>query len=139
MHKMNKRYRKILIMMVVFVLVLSTGAMAAVQHATKYWNISAANQRSSTKTWTAGISSDNWYVRTSANTANVGAETTYYKVAISSSGRATSQVACNLGYLVQRNVSDSIEIGESNGTYAWRVDSTLNTEIVDGVTQIFSR
>ena len=46
-----------------------------------------------------------------------------------------------MGYIreVQRNVSDSIEIGESNGTYAWRVDSTLNTEIVDGVTQIFSR
>ena len=32
-----------------------------------------------------------------------------------------------------------VEENESNLTYAWRVDSTLNTSIVDGYTNIYSR
>lgn len=69
---------------------------------------------------------------------NVSAEDTYYKVALKSGGSASDQVKCNMGYLVQRDISGSYTKGNKYGSYAWRVDSTLNTEIVDGLTKILS-
>ena len=137
---MSKQKKIYFILGAILIMVFfSMTAMAAVMHTTKYWSIPDGNQRSNEQRWTAGITSTDWYVRTSANTVNDGAEDTYYKVAISATGGATSQVKCNLGYLVQRDVRDSISTGDTKATFAWRVDSTLNTEIVDGVTKIYSR
>ena len=114
----------------------SRGYFAALRGKLEY---SCSDQRSRTHTWTALETSSDLFIRTSANTVNVGAEDTYYKVAISAGGGACSQVLCNLGYLVQRDVNDSVVEGERYGTYAWRVDSTLNTDVVDGLTYIYSR
>ena len=137
---MSKRKKVYFILTVIlFMVFFSMTAMAAVIHTTKYWSIPDGTQRSPEQRWTAGITSTDWYVRTSANTENDGAEDNYYKVAISATGGATSQVKCNLGYLVQRDVRDNISTGETEATFAWRVDSTLNTQIVDGVTKIYSR
>lgn len=124
-----------------FVLVLSvlmTTALADTKHYGCNWNISSADQRSRVHTWTAKTTSSKYYITTRANTVNVGAEDTYYKVALKSGGSASDQVKCNMGYLVQRDISGSYTKGNKYGSYAWRVDSTLNTEIVDGLTKILS-
>ncbi len=124
-----------------FVLVLSvlvTTAMASKQHFAYNWSITSANQRSRTFTWTAQVTSSQMFIRTQANTVNVGAEDTYYKVVLSAGGKAAQQAKCNLGYLVQRDISGTYTKGNKYGSYAWRVDSTLNTEIVDGLTRIYS-
>ena len=124
-----------------FVLVLSvlvTTAMASKQHFAYNWSITSANQRSRTFTWTAQLTSSQMFIRTQADTMNVGAEDTYYKVALKSGGSASGQVKCNMGYLVQRDIGGTYNNGSKNGSYAWRVDSTLNTEIVDGLTKILS-
>ena len=124
-----------------FVLVLSvlmTTALASKQHFAYNWSITSANQRSRTFTWTAQLASSQMFIRTQADTMNVGAEDTYYKVALKSGGSASEKVKCNMGYLVQRDISGSYTKGNKYGSYAWRVDSTLNTEIVDGLTEILS-
>ena len=66
------------------------------------------------------------------------ADETYYKVAISADGSASDQVKCNLGTLSRRSIRGTYYDGDNHGTYAWRVDSTLNTDIVDGLTYIYS-
>ena len=66
------------------------------------------------------------------------AEDTYYKVAISAGGSASGQVKCNLGTLSRKSIRGTYYEGHDEGTYAWRVDSTLNTDIVDGLTYIHS-
>lgn len=137
MHKAMKRITRVAL----FVLVLSvlmTTAMASKQHFAYNWSITSANQRSRTFTWTAQLESSQMFIRTQADTMNVGAEETYYKVALKSGGSASKQVKCNMGYLVQRDISGSYTKGKQYGSYAWRVDSTLNTEIVDGLTKILS-
>ncbi len=138
MKKQVKRIAAFLMVMAVFTVFMTT-AGAILQHYGANWNIPGSDQRSRTHTWTALETSSDLFIRTSANTVNVGAEDTYYKVAISAGGGACSQVLCNLGYLVQRDVNDSVVEGERYGTYAWRVDSTLNTDVVDGLTYIYSR
>lgn len=115
-----------------------TTALASKQHFAYNWSITSANQRSRTFTWTAQVTSSQMFIRTQANTVNVGAEDTYYKVVLSAGGRAAQRAKCNLGYLVQRDISGTYTKGNKYGSYAWRVDSTLNTEIVDGLTRIYS-
>lgn len=137
----SNKYVRIMVITVLCMVLLSTVALADTYHAGANWNIPGANSRSRTHTWTAQATSSSWYVATMADTVNTGAETTYYKVAITSGGTGTSQVACNLGGLSRRNVNGTgtISSGARNGTYAWRVDDTLNTDIVDGITKIYSR
>lgn len=36
-------------------------------------------------------------------------------------------------------ISGIYTINQKYGTYAWREDSTLNTEVVDGLTYIYNR
>ena len=67
------------------------------------------------------------------------AEDTYYMVAISAGGSVSSQVKCNLGTLSRKSIRGTYYEGHDEGTYAWRVDSTLNTDIVDGLTNIYNR
>lgn len=139
-NKSNK-YVRILVLTILCMALLSTVALADTYHAGANWNIPGSNSRSRTHTWTAQATSSSWYVATMADTVNIGAETTYYKVAIKSSGATTGQVACNLGGLTNKTVNNTgtISSGAQNGTYAWRVDDTLNTDIVDGITKIYSR
>ena len=115
-----------------FVLVLSalmTTALADTKHYGCNWNILSAAKTTSSK----------YYITTRANTVNVGAEDTYYKVALSSGGRASARVKCNAGRLQERAISGTYTINQKYGTYAWREDSTLNTEVVDGLTYIYNR
>ena len=139
-NKSNK-YVRILVLTILCMVLLSTVALAAeIHNASINWTIPGANSRSRTHTWTAQRTSNSWVVTTMADTLNDGAETTYYRVAIKSSGGTTSQVACDLGGLTRRTVSNTgtISAGAQNGTYAWRADDTLNTDIVDGLTKIYS-
>ena len=125
-----------------FVLVLSvlmTTALADTKHYGCNWNISSADQRSRVHTWTAKATSSQYYITTKANTVNVGAEDTYYKVALSSGGKASDPVKCNLGQLQKRSIKGTYTVDKKYGTYAWRVDSTLNTEVVDGLTYIYNK
>lgn len=136
---MNKTAKKISLILAVMLMVamLMTTAMA-LQHYATNWNIPGSDQRSRTHTWVVQATSSSMYIRTKADTVNVGAEDTYYKVAISAGGSAAGQVKCNLGILTKKSISGTYYVGDSHGTYAWRVDSTLNTDIVDGLTYIHS-
>lgn len=118
--------------------VLMTTALADTKHYGCNWNISSADQRSRVHTWTAKTTSSKYYITTRANTVNVGAEDTYYKVALKSGGSASARV-CNAGRLQERTISGTYTINQKYGTYAWREDSTLNTEVVDGLTYIYNR
>lgn len=139
-NKSNK-YVRILVLTILCMALLSTVAMAETFHyGHEDWSIGAADTRSEGERWVALVTSTRWYITSKADTRNVGAETTYYKVAIKSSGASSSQIACNLiGYSNRSINAGEIEENESNLTYAWRVDSTLNTSIVDGYTNIYSR
>ena len=136
---MNKTAKKISLILAVMLMVamLMTTAMA-LQHYATNWNIPGSDQRSRTHNWVFQETSSSMYIRTKADTVNVGAEDTYYKVAISAGGSAAGQVKCNLGILTKKSISGTYYVGDSHGTYAWRVDSTLNTDIVDGLTYIHS-
>lgn len=136
---MNKTAKKISLILAVMLMVamLMTTAMA-LQHYATNWNIPGSDQRSRTHNWVVQATSSSMYIRTKADTVNVGAEDTYYKVAISAGGSAAGQVKCNLGILTKKSISGTYYVGDSHGTYAWRVDSTLNTDIVDGLTYIHS-
>ena len=136
---MNKTAKKISLILAVMLMVamLMTTAMA-LQHYATNWNIPGSDQRSRTHNWVVQETSSSMYIRTKADTVNVGAEDTYYKVAISAGGSAAGQVKCNLGILTKKSISGTYYVGDSHGTYAWRVDSTLNTDIVDGLTYIHS-
>ena len=116
-----------------------TTALASKQHFAYNWSITSANQRSRTFTWTAQLTSSQMFIRTQADTMNVGAEDTYYKVALKSGGSASARVRCNAGRLQERAISGTYTINQKYGTYAWREDSTLNTEVVDGLTYIYNR
>ena len=138
MRKAMKRITRVAL----FVLVLSvlmTTALADTKHYGCNWNILSADQCSRVHTWTAKTTSSKYYITTRANTVNVGAEDTYYKVALSSGGSASARVKCNAGRLQERAISGIYTINQRYGTYAWREDSTLNTEVVDGLTYIYNR
>ena len=136
---MNKTAKKISLILAVMLMVamLMTTAMA-LQHYATNWNIPGSDQRSRTHNCVVQETSSSMYIRTKADTVNVGAEDTYYKVAISAGGSASGQVLCNLGTLTRKSISGTYYKDHSEGTFAWRVDSTLNTDIVDGLTYIHS-
>ncbi len=136
MSKTAKRISVILAVLLVMAMLMTTAM--ALQHYATNWNIPGSDQRSRTHTWEVQVTSSSMYIRTKADTVNVGAEDTYYKVAISADGSASDQVKCNLGTLSRRSIRGTYYDGDNHGTYAWRVDSTLNTDIVDGLTYIYS-
>ena len=82
-----------------------TTALADTKHYGCNWNISSADQRSRVHTWTAKTTSSKYYITTRANAVNVGAEDTYYKVALKSGGSASARVRCNAGRLQERAIS----------------------------------
>ena len=140
---MNKTVKKISLILAVMLMVamLMTTAMAVTFHQGVSWTIPGANQRSREHSWTAKASAieGKVYIDTKANTVQTGAEDTFFKVALNESGAACSQVKCNLGYLSRRDIAIAITGGNTYATYSWRVDPTLNTDIVDGLTNIYNR
>lgn len=64
---------------------------------------------------------------------------TYYKVALSSGGSASARVRCNVGRLQERAISGIYTINRSMAPMRGAMDSTLNTEVVDGLTYIYNR
>ena len=93
MSKTAKRISVILAVLLVMAMLMTTAM--ALQHYATNWNIPGSDQRSRTQTWEVQVTSSSMYIRTKADTVNVGAEDTYYKVAISAGGSASGQVKCN--------------------------------------------
>ena len=140
MSKTAKRISVILAVLLVIAMLMTT-AMAITFHQGVSWTIPGANQRSREHSWKAKESAivGKVYIDTKANTVQVGAEDTFFKVALNESGAACSQVKCNLGYLSRREIAMAITKDRTYATYSWRVDPTLNTDIVDGLTNIYNR
>ena len=129
---MKIRIRKTLIIIAVVSLVFLCSAETSI--GSFGFNIPQTSLSSTSRSWTAhvGASTNDVFIRTSASVYNQGAEDTYYKVALTYLGPGSSQVKAN-GTSYRRNMySYSFTSGSSYSGCAWRVDTTLMTEVVNG-------
>ncbi len=130
------RLRNIYIFICLFVLLSSSIVFGATNIGSFSFSISPTQYRSNTQTWKAHSSpqKNEVYINTMARVTNTGAEDTYYLVALTATGSGCAKVLANGSRSQVRRSMNSYAFtnGTSYGGFAWRYDSTLNTNIVDG-------
>lgn len=128
------KLRSIILFACLFVLLSSSIVFGATNIGSFSFSISPSQYRSNTQPWQARSSAqkNEVYINTMARVTNVGAEDTYYLVALTATGSGCAKVLAN-GSQVRRSMNSyAFTNGTSYGGFAWRYDSTLNTNIVDG-------
>ena len=145
---MNRKVKKIslvlTVMMVLSLFVTTAFAEQTLQVTAKWWSIEGADSRSGSTTWTASktvsstVANKNINVTTGARLKNQGVdENTYYMVVPHTSARPSSRVLVNGGYGNVRGFNFSCVKGKSYRLFQQRYDSTLNTDIVEGITYLY--